>query len=149
VLYVSAEAGDLAAYGAGDGVPLWHAPGEGGGGIGGIDLFDGALYTSGERGLDAVNASTGAVEWRYSMPDGVAVLGVANGIVYGVVSHLTSSQLEDSAVLALRADTGKLLWRVGIGMMEGSPLWHVGIGMLACVDRHDGGPPALACWGSA
>ena len=141
-LYVPSEDGDLAAYSASTGVRLWRAPGGGGG----LDLFDGVLYTPLEGGgLDALSSTTGAVEWRYPTPDGVAVLGVANGIVYGVISHLTSSQLEDSAVLALRAGTGKLLWRVGIGMMEGSPLWHVDIGMLACVDRHDGGEPALAC----
>lgn len=119
VLYVPSEDGDLAAYRAGDGFQLWHAQGEGGG----IDLFDGALYTSLEgRGLDALNPTTGAVEWRYLTPDGVAVLGVANDLFYGVVSHLTSGALEGSALVALRADTGKLLWRVEIGMMEGTPL---------------------------
>jgi outer membrane protein assembly factor BamB len=62
------------------------------------------------------------VEWRYLTPDGVAVLGVANDLFYGVVSHLTSGMLEGSALVALRADTGKLLWRVEIGTMKGIPL---------------------------
>ena len=119
VLYVPSEDGDLAAYRAGDGFRLWHAQGEGGG----IDLFDGALYTSLEgRGLDALSPTTGTVVWRYSTPDGVAVLRVANGIFYGVVSHLTSGAMEDSTLVALRAGTGKLLWRVEIDSMGGTPL---------------------------
>ena len=120
VLYVPAEDGDLTAYSAGNGVELWRAPGEGGW----LDLFDGVLYTSLEgRGLDALSTTTGAVEWRYPTPDGVAVSGVAHGLLYGVLSHINSqSGVEDSALVALRAGTGELLWRVEIGILEGTPL---------------------------
>ena len=119
-LYVPSEDGDLAAYSANTGVRLWRAPGEGGW----LDQFDGVLYTSLEgRGLDALSPATGAVEWRYPTLDAVAVSGVAYGILYGVLSHISSqSGAQDSALVALSAGTGQLLWRVEIGIMEGTPL---------------------------
>jgi outer membrane protein assembly factor BamB len=111
VLYVPSEDGDLAAYRAGNGVRLWRAQGEGGG----LDLFDGVLYTSIEgRGFDALSPATGALEWRYQTPDGVGVSAVAHGRLYGEVAHITSGTV-DNAIVALSAVMGKLLWRVEIG----------------------------------
>ena len=117
-IYVPAEDGDLAAYSARNGVRLWRAQGEGGG----LALFDGVLYTSIEgRGLDALSPATGALEWRYQTPDGVGVSAVATGRLYGEVSHFTSGTV-DYAIVALSAETGKLLWRVEIGAPQYVPL---------------------------
>lgn len=119
VLYVPSEDGDLAAYRVGDGFQLWHAQGEGGG----IDLFDGVLYTSMEgRGLDALDPLTGAIEWRYQTHDGMAISLVSNGLLFGVVYYFTSDMVQHEAMVALSAGKGKLLWRVEIGVSPVAPI---------------------------
>jgi outer membrane protein assembly factor BamB len=109
----------LAAYSARDGSQRWRVRGE----SGPINLFNGVLYSStGGKSLDALNPATSSLQWRYQTADVVSLSALATGMLYGVASYRVTSSVWHQDVVALKAGTGKLLWRFPIGTSEDAPL---------------------------
>src|SRR5262249_21673497 len=104
---------------ASDGSLLWRNQGA----DGWLWHFDGVVFTSiPNLGLEALNPANGAIVWRYQTGDGVRLASTANGILYGVITHQTTSAGWSHALVALDAHTGKLLWRIALGTSEDFPL---------------------------
>ena len=72
---------------------------------GGATVVNGVLYVSTQDATVALNASSGALLWRYALVGGTPPL-VANGVVY--VSCVVCA---GDSVFALNADTGAPLWK--------------------------------------
>ena len=110
VVYVSGGVPEtLCALDASTGKMLWSD----GNSIGGWDsaaVANGVVYIgSFDNNARAINASTGAVIWTYSVPDGF--LDSSPAVVNGVVYFGTW----DGAVYALKANNGALLWSYETG----------------------------------
>ncbi len=75
----------------------------------------------------ALNASTGALIWKYTTGDEVDMSpAVANGVVYVVSSH--------NYLYALNASTGALLWKYTAGDVESSPTVANGVVYVGAAD---------------
>lgn len=120
LIYVTTDSNQLYALNAADGSVRWQfqmkAP------FGGLRVAQGQVYLlAAERASDTpnvvlyvLNASTGALDWRYPASErdlkNLSLIGADNGALYLVSSdqqNLASLPL----VLALNADDGALLWQ--------------------------------------
>ncbi len=70
-------------------------------------LEHGVLY-SGDTGVSAINARTGAALWHYQGDTTTTVVAVGDGMVYAIETSPFNNQ---SLLFALDASTGKQLWR--------------------------------------
>jgi outer membrane protein assembly factor BamB len=121
VIYLSGAGTTLAAYSARDGARLWQVQGE----SGQVWVLGLGLYTSvSGQGLNAIDPATGVVHWRYRPGDDVSLATIANGILYGISSRQVTGSARNQAVVALRASTGELIWRMQmrIGTSESTPI---------------------------
>ena len=72
-------------------------------------VVDGVMYVSNNRGVVALNAATGAIQWKYAAPGGRMNRGVvaAEGKVFSAGGGNT--------LIALDQKTGELLWTAKVG----------------------------------
>jgi len=105
-----------------NGTILWKTPL----GVSFQELVNGVIYANDEDSIYALNASNGALRWRYSAPDHAVVGGrlVVDGdrVYYGTQDSVDGS--EKSALYVLNAANGSLLWKFAMGTYSGATIMN-------------------------
>lgn len=110
-----------------NGKPRWHFDVEGSsyGSLGGncLVLAKGIVYIFDSNGIIyALNANTGTILWRYSVPQ--------KGCCYGIVSDETVYVGSNNVVYAINAGNGTLLWEM---QTDNAPTWITESNGIVCV----------------
>jgi len=136
-LYVFDGIGVLHAYDPATGTERWH----GAASVGipsNIEVTDGKLFVGTDTGLDAVDASTGAVKWAYTPPEGGGVHSpaIADGMVY--------ASTDSAGFIAVDETTGKLAWKHDTGTdIVGTAVVADGVAFVGATDDAPGHLTAL------
>jgi outer membrane protein assembly factor BamB len=128
VVYFAFFNGPLCALKANTGHLLWYLSGFGGSPA----VKNGVVYAGGNNGMNALDASNGAVLWNYpEAGPGDSSPAVADGVVYFAAGS------EESFVYALNAKTGAELWRrTLVSTSESSPAVANGVVFVGSDDHN-------------
>lgn len=112
MIYAATFDGNLLAFDAHTYTLVWQKPFD----VGYLEVASGKLYIDyGRNGvqLAALNASTGKLLWQQSKSNGLGLVGILNGVVYG---ENWPNDGKDGTIYAFSASNGSQLWTMSIGV---------------------------------